>query len=65
MNPLVSEAYQAGVKDSFYSRAPSPHFMTFKEGRQIKITDLTEEQVKEYTEGYDWNEAHGDKKSYN
>jgi hypothetical protein len=41
-------------------RSPIPHYIRDNE----EITDLTDEERREYFAGYGWNEEHGDHKQW-
>jgi len=56
--------FDRGRADSYYHRPRDPHYYPQGTGHGERVTDLTDEQVKEYLDGYDWNEKHGDKKSW-
>jgi hypothetical protein len=47
--------YDRGSADSYYRRAKNPHWYPEGTGIEPIITDLTEEEVKEYMLGYDEN----------
>lgn len=49
--------YDRGSADSWYSRKPKPHWYPNGTGRGEMITDLTEEEIAEYMQGYNDNEA--------
>jgi hypothetical protein len=54
--------YDRGGADSYYGRAIDPHWYPHGTYNGEKVTELTEEEVAEYMEGYDYNEQHGFKK---
>lgn len=57
--------WNQGVKDSFYRRRPDPHFMKENASGQLVREKVEHElEVNEYLSGYDWNERHGDFKSF-
>ena len=58
--------WDRGSADSYYRRARQPHWWPqgTGHGTRIEQADMTAEQIIEYNEGYDWNEAHGDKKNW-
>lgn len=64
MNKEHGSPYDRGSADSYYHRPCDPHYYPQGTGHGERITDLTDEQVKEYLAGYDWNEKHGSKKDY-
>jgi hypothetical protein len=45
--------YDRGSADKYYGRCKSPHWYPKGTGRGKPITDLTEEEIKEYNLGYD------------
>jgi hypothetical protein len=47
--------YDRGSADSYYRRPKNPHWYPEGTGIEPIITDLTEEEVKEYMLGYDEN----------
>lgn len=47
--------YDRGSADSYYRRAKDPHWYPEGTYNGTRITDLTEEEVKEYMLGYDEN----------
>jgi len=56
--------YDRGSADSYYGRERYPHW--YPNGTYIGdcVLGVTEEEIAEYMAGYDWNEEHGDKKSW-
>lgn len=52
--------YDRGQADSWYRRPINPHYMD--KGKEI--TDLTEEQIAEYLQGYQENEDWGEHKQH-
>ena len=58
--------YDRGVMDSYYGRPRAPHYFvgdTYNSTR-LEEVDMSMTEVGEYMAGYDWNETHGDKKSW-
>jgi hypothetical protein len=47
--------YDRGSADSYYRRPKNPHWYPEGTGHGEIVTDLTEEEVKEYMLGYDEN----------
>ena len=47
--------YDRGSADSYYRRPKNPHWYPEGTGIEPIVTDLTEEEVKEYMLGYDEN----------
>ena len=56
--------YDRGSADSYYHRGPNPHWYPNGSYNEPKITELTGEERAEYMAGYEYNEAHGDKKDW-
>lgn len=56
--------FDRGSADSYYHRVPSPHYGGIGGCPYPKVTDLSDEEVREYQAGYDWNERYGDKKDW-
>jgi hypothetical protein len=56
--------FDRGSADSYYHRPRDPHYYPEGTGHGERVTDLTDEQVKEYLAGYAHNERFGDKKSW-
>lgn len=57
--------FDRGSADSYYGRPRNPHYggVGGDSGPRVLVTDL--EEIKEYNEGYDWNEQYGDRKNWN
>lgn len=51
--------WDRGGADSHYGRRRNPHK---RDAMSNDIYDLTEDEIKQYHEGYDFNEKYGDKK---
>jgi hypothetical protein len=47
--------YDRGSADSYYRRKKDPHWWPEGTGHGTKVTELTEEELKEYNLGYDEN----------
>ena len=47
--------YDRGSADSYYRRPKNPHWYPEGTYHGEKVTDLTEEEIKEYMSGYDEN----------
>lgn len=47
--------YDRGSADSYYGRRKDPHWYPEGTGRGERVTDLTEEEIKEYNLGYEEN----------
>jgi hypothetical protein len=56
--------YDRGSADSYYCRPPRPHYGGVGGDSGPRMDSLTADEVAEYMAGYDWNERHGDKKSW-
>ena len=58
--------FDRGSADSYYGRAPRPHFFTdatyFSD--EIEERFMTKAQIAEYMAGYQYNEEFGDKKEW-
>ena len=58
-------AFDRGRADSYYHRSPNPHYF---EGGTYKSDAITVEpgtpEFEAYMAGYEYNEAHGDKKDW-
>ena len=54
--------FDRGSADSYYGRAPNPHYggVGGNSGPKVDVTDA--DSVAEYMAGYDENERYGDKK---
>lgn len=64
LNHSHGSLWDRGSADSYYGRPRDPHYYPDGSYNGERITDLTPEQVKEYLDGYEWNEKHGDKKNW-
>jgi len=58
--------WDRGGADSYYDRARAPHYYTGGTGHGTRIEQggMTAAEIAEYHEGYDANEANGDKKDW-
>lgn len=56
--------YDRGGADSYYGRLPTPHWYPNGSYNGEAVTNLTEEEIAEYMEGYNDNEEFGDKKNW-
>ena len=56
--------YDRGAADSYYGRPRDPHWYPNGTGNAPRIPAVDEIDIREYNEGYDYNERHGDKKSW-
>ena len=56
--------YDRGSADSYYDRARYPHWYPNGTYNGECVLGVTEDEIAEYMAGYDWNEEHGDKKSW-
>ena len=59
MNKRHGGPYDRGCADSWYRRPYNPHF--FKgatyDSDEVKMADMTAQEIAEYTKGYNENEA--------
>jgi hypothetical protein len=68
INPIYNRChgslFDRGSADSYYGRPRDPHWYPegSYNGDRVEATD--ELDIREYMEGYDWNEKNGDKKSW-
>jgi hypothetical protein len=58
------DPFDRGSADSYYGRVPNPHKCPNGTGNQPRVEVLTELERAEYLAGYAYNEANGDKKSW-
>lgn len=56
--------FDRGRADSYYSRPTDPHWWPQGSYCGTKVAILTQDEQEEYLAGYEWNELHGDKKSW-
>ena len=58
--------YDRGSADSYYRRARVPHYYAGNTGTtdRIEAADMTEQQIAEYNQGFDDNEADGNYKDW-
>jgi hypothetical protein len=56
--------YDRGAADSYYNRAPRPHFGGVGGDSGPRWGARTDEEIAEYMAGYEFNEKFGDKKEY-
>ena len=58
--------FDRGSADSYYDRAPRPHFFTDATYQSDEIEErfMTKAQIEEYHAGYEYNEKFGDKKDW-
>ena len=56
--------WDRGSADSYYSRPRDPHWYPGGSYQGQKVTELNEIEIQAYNAGYDYNERHGDKKSW-
>ena len=56
--------FDRGSADSYYGRPRDPHWWPQGTGHGDKFTALNVAEIAEYMAGYDYNERHGDKKSW-
>lgn len=56
--------FDRGSADSYYGRLAQPHWYPQGTYNSKPVTNLTQAEIDEYLAGYEWNELHGDKKSW-
>ena len=56
--------FDRGSADSYYGRIPKPHWYPEGTYKGVEVINLTQAEIDEYLAGYEWNELHGDKKSW-
>jgi hypothetical protein len=56
--------YDRGNADSYYGRAPTPHYGGIGGCPHPEERKLTDEERAEYMAGYNYNERYGDKKDW-
>ena len=59
LNKSHGSPHDRGGADSYYGRSYSPHYWPNGTGHGYKVVDLTEEQLKEYNDGWKENEDFG------
>ena len=57
--------FDRGSADSWYDRASEPHWYPEGTGNGAKVIELTPEETAEYMAGFEHNETHSGKKSWN
>jgi hypothetical protein len=63
-NRCHGSLYDRGSADSYYGRPRDPHWYPQGTGRGDRVQATDQLDIREYMEGYDYNERHGDKKSW-
>lgn len=58
--------FDRGSADSWYSRPINPHYYTGGTGTStmIEVEDMSQSEIEDYMAGYEYNEIHGGKKSW-
>ena len=56
--------YDRGSADSYYRRGRNPHYYKGATARSELVIELTEEELAEYHQGFDDNEASGNFKDW-
>jgi hypothetical protein len=56
--------FDRGAADSYYGRPRDPHYYPEGSYNGQKVTELNDVEIQAYNAGYDWNEQHGDRKSW-
>lgn len=64
MNQAHGSPYDRGGADSYYWRPKTPHKGGVGGDSGPRITALTDQEIAEYLQGYEDNEASGNKKDY-
>lgn len=66
-NAQHGSPFDRGSADSYYGRPQDPHWYPegSYRGTRVEPKDMTIAQMREYFRGYEYNELHGDKKSWN
>jgi len=57
--------YDRGTADSYYGRPRDPHWYPNGTYNNPRIQATEQLDIREYNEGYDYNEKYGDKKNWN
>ena len=59
-------AFDRGSADSYYGRPRRPHLYLAATGSSPELTEdlMSDDDIEAYHAGYDYNERHGDKKSW-
>lgn len=59
-------AFDRGSADSYYGRPSKPHMYEggTSTSRLIELAEMTDSQIADYNDGYEWNEQCGDKKDW-
>ena len=58
------DPFDRGSADSYYHRPRRPHKGGVGGDSGSMKIDLTPQEIADYMDGYDWNEANGDKKDW-
>ena len=56
--------FDRGSADSYYGRYAQPHWFPQGSYQGDPVNELNQAEIDEYLAGYEWNELHGDKKSW-
>jgi hypothetical protein len=56
--------YDRGSADAYYHRGPAPHWYPNGTGKGDRVTELTNEEIAEYYEGYNTQVESGEFKDY-
>ena len=67
-NPTIRHGgpFDRGSADSYYNRAPCPHYFLGGTGTSLKVerSAMTQKEIDEYYAGYEYNEISGDRKDW-
>jgi hypothetical protein len=65
-NAAHGSPFDRGSADSYYGRLQNPHKggVGGDSGPRIEAQDMTLAEMRAYYRGYEYNEAHGDKKDW-
>lgn len=60
------EPFDRGAADSYYGRSFDPHWYPqgSYNGEKIVESEMSDDEVQAYRDGYDYNETFGDKKDW-
>lgn len=56
--------YDRGMADSYYGRAPKPHYGGMGEDSGVHVDAVRQDEIDEYMAGYNYNEQYGEKKAW-
>jgi hypothetical protein len=58
------DPFDRGMSDSYYGRIRGPHKGGVGGNSGLRNIDLTQQEIADYSAGYDYNESTGDKKDW-